>query len=509
MNTVSELVLLSSDQNNNGRLDQNSCVTVDFDGATYPKTLTVDFGEGCEYGKNEVKLQGSPTAILSAPLYENGSTISVSLNNFIIEDTLEVAGNFSFGVEEVDILEKKIVSLSMNVSEATISTPEQTITLNADMTVERMLNELKELSDNDLRIPTLSMNITKEDGGEVNVTLDEALFYEAECFQFVSGDLSITAVNNGSIASLHFGDGTCDGKATINTTIIIEKDEEKIEKEHTYEITLPNFIETIPETVEDLRSSIEERMADLPNVVVHAYTTIIEVFLLNSEGNDNGRLEQRNCPSVEFSGAQFPKSITLDFGEGCDYREDGSIIQGSITAELSAPLRQESSNISLTLTDFVVLDTVELSGTFTLTTGEVDVFGDGKISFSVEVEGASVTTPSETFALDASATTVWLLNTLNDLTDDDLEIPAFTMNLVKEGEVDLDLTLRETLYYESDCYEFVSGILRIDGAGYEFPSDIDFGDGNCDQLAIVTTTVSFEWYGFTFEEEISFDIDLP
>jgi hypothetical protein len=118
-------------------------------------------------------------------------------------------------------------------------------------------------------------------------------------------------------------------------------------------------------------------------------------------------------------------------------------------------------------------------------------------------------TPESEYTLESQATVTWILNSLLNLEDDDLKFSGLSMSLQKADALDLQVSSNTDLFYEIECKEFVSGDLTIEEAKVEFPANLDFGSGECDQLATVTTTTSFEWYGQTFEKEISFDIPLP
>src|SRR5215831_9429859 len=61
----------------------------------------------------------------------------------------------------------------------------------------------------------------------------------------------------------------------------------------------------------------------------------------------------------------FPKTITIDFGDGCVCR-DGKFRKGSIVLNFSAPLRHPGAVLTITLNNFYV-NRVHLEGTKTIT----------------------------------------------------------------------------------------------------------------------------------------------
>jgi hypothetical protein len=184
------------------------------------------------------------------------------------------------------------------------------------------------------------------------------------------------------------------------------------------------------------------------------------------------------------------------------------MVSGTITAELSGLLLLDGSTISITFNDFTV-DTVGLSGSLALALQDVRVLSEGTAGLSTSISELQFIFPRSTYSLDANLTLTWLLNVLSDFQDDDFAIPALTMRATKLGGPDFDVSLIEDLLLESDCKEIVTGIIDLQEASTPFPASINFGDGTCDGVADVTTTLVFEIGGIEFTEMITYQIDLP
>ena len=84
----------------------------------------------------------------------------------------------------------------------------------------------------------------------------------------------------------------------------------------------------------------------------------------------------------------YPKTITIDFGDGC-VGLDGKLRSGKIILNLTAPLRKPGSILTITLDNFYI-NKIHIEGTKTIT----NLSANNAIKFSVVVTGGKVTFPS-------------------------------------------------------------------------------------------------------------------
>jgi hypothetical protein len=102
------------------------------------------------------------------------------------------------------------------------------------------------------------------------------------------------------------------------------------------------------------------------------------------------RLRIGHCATVEVSpnDSTYPKTITIDFGEGCECA-DGKFRKGIIIINLTGPIRRSGSVMTITLRDFY-LNRAHIEGTKTVS----NLSENGNIKFTVQVTGGKVTYPN-------------------------------------------------------------------------------------------------------------------
>ena len=102
------------------------------------------------------------------------------------------------------------------------------------------------------------------------------------------------------------------------------------------------------------------------------------------------RLRLGLCAEITVSPADgsFPKTITIDFGDGC-LCADGKFRKGAIILHLTAPIRRHGAVLTITLRNFY-LNRAHIEGTKTITNLTVN----GEIKFTVQVADGKVTLPN-------------------------------------------------------------------------------------------------------------------
>jgi len=220
------------------KLPQIDCPTVSLEPTTgYPKTLLIDFGaEGCDANGHTIK--GKITAELSGRIREEGTIISISFNEFSI-DTLAVGGTISLTVDEASVVINKIIKLTAEVSDATISMPSGTISTAGNLSITWEMNELLNYEDDLLKTTALSLTGTSRSGKSLTASLLEELTYNISCMETTQGKIEVSSTENEFPATIDFGGGTCDGVAEITTTISVTVGNQTINKTITEEIVLP------------------------------------------------------------------------------------------------------------------------------------------------------------------------------------------------------------------------------------------------------------------------------
>jgi hypothetical protein len=172
----------------------------------------------------------------------------------------------------------------------------------------------------------------------------------------------------------------------------------------------------------------------------------------------------------------YPKVITLDYGEGCESR-GGMIIQGKIVTTITSPRDEAGASISTTFEDFYVNDH-HIEGTYTHTFVSAYVH-------TATLEGGKITTPEgETFTRESTHTHEMISGMdTEEYSDDVFQITGASNGVTPEG-VSYSKTITNPLISSKDCPWITSGTIEtvID----EVTSVIDFGEGECDNVATVT-----------------------
>ncbi len=193
------------------------------------------------------------------------------------------------------------------------------------------------------------------------------------------------------------------------------------------------------------------------------------------------------CPTVTVTHPDstfFPKHVVIDFGtEGCE-GPHGRMRAGKIIIDQSGPFFVEGSIRIFSLDSFYV-DDFHVEGIREVTCdGRND---DDFIQHSIEVIGGKVTTPEgQEITRDASRTRVWFdgEDTPFNIYDDKYSITGTASGINRFG-YNYQSEITEPIIVDLSCiYRLVQGIVTI--TSDEHLVTIDYGDGTCDNIAIVT-----------------------
>lgn len=206
-------------------------------------------------------------------------------------------------------------------------------------------------------------------------------------------------------------------------------------------------------------------------------------------GSEAGRTDghwRRHLPDcAEVTHDPDAQTITIDFGDGCETR-GGKLISGSIFVTYTARKFLPGSIITSEFQDFYV-DRKKIEGK--RTSENISESLEANPSFHVMLEGGKITFEDGTFATkEADKTTVWIREA-NPLNDEFHILDGSTTNGVNKAGTTYSTLVTSTIVYKNICklegiHAPVAGVKEItlgDATG-----TIDFGDGECDNLATVT-----------------------
>ncbi|WP_370089656.1 hypothetical protein [Ekhidna sp.] len=211
--------------------------------------------------------------------------------------------------------------------------------------------------------------------------------------------------------------------------------------------------------------------------------------------DESGRVERDeilDCADVTHD--QENKTITIDYGDGCEIR-GGRILKGKIIIEYNERKLIPGAYRIITLEDFYI-DEVHVEGTRTLTNISESLEDDP--TFSIELVGGKLSFPDGTTATrDAEHVKTWIRasNPLNDEWHVDGEA-----NGSNRRDVRYEIEILETLIFKRSCrasrvFIPVAGIKQVTFG--DNVAVIDYGDGACDNE--VTITLNGETFTKTIE----------
>lgn len=182
------------------------------DSITYPKTLTIDFGDGVTDAR-AVTRKGKIIAVFSGHYKDSGTIITVSLENYY-RDQYQVTGSKTIvnkGVNANGNLE-----YSVDVINASITSDEGTISWDSKRTREWTAGYStpwpKFWDDEYLISGTASGTSMK--GKKFDIKISEPLLVKFDCKWISSGKIEITPAG-ADPRIIDFGNGDCDEEATL------------------------------------------------------------------------------------------------------------------------------------------------------------------------------------------------------------------------------------------------------------------------------------------------------
>jgi hypothetical protein len=188
------------------------------------------------------------------------------------------------------------------------------------------------------------------------------------------------------------------------------------------------------------------------------------------------------CAIVSVDNDDFPKTITVNYEEGCEGRM-GLAKKGTMTIEMSDTILNEGAVYTVTFTNMSFGNrTIEKTVTYT-NEGQNDD-GNWVISFEM-LSTTTFTKEEETFVIvrDFSGTKEWLagFETPECADDQFLRNGAGTITVNEEPVFERTVT---DLLIDRACRYPLSGVIEISRG--EETMTIDFGTGECDNIALVT-----------------------
>lgn len=197
-----------------------------------------------------------------------------------------------------------------------------------------------------------------------------------------------------------------------------------------------------------------------------------------SNGPGIGCLPECASVTIEYpNGLNYPKIITIDYGDvNCQVRPN-LYKRGKIMITLTDTIVNLGAQRIVTFDSFYINDNL-VTGSRELTNlGEND---NSNITFSINNE-VSV----GEWTRQAEGTKIWIEGLETMSFEDNVFLLTGSSTTTRPGGSAVNKTITESLRIDRSCGYITEGVLTIESPNQS--AIIDFGDGECDDIAIITT----------------------
>lgn len=216
-----------------------------------------------------------------------------------------------------------------------------------------------------------------------------------------------------------------------------------------------------------------------------AYATEVDAYVfplsLNSSlcfpGNGNGTVD---CVTVTDSGADvYPRTITLDYGDAC-VGIGGNVRSGVITITWTAAPDQINAQRTVNFVDFAFNDR-SITGSRTVTYTGLNAEEQPTYALVIDTD---IETANGTLGHNATQNIVWLSGYATAACFDNVFEVTGASTVVRPNGVTVVRTITTPLIVDRVCGYIVAGVIQV--TGVLNPRSLDYGDGTCDNIAVLT-----------------------
>jgi hypothetical protein len=226
--------------------------------------------------------------------------------------------------------------------------------------------------------------------------------------------------------------------------------------------------ETYNQTALDATSSEDDEMM----------TKDEEIFLGSPCGYDLSQL-LAPCAIVSETSETFPKTVTIDYGTGCT-NSNGVTKKGKVIIYMSNSLNIVGAIRNISFDGFTINNT-SITGTKNLENTGVNNAGNALISVNGNL---TFTHPNGTRTRTYTHEREWIGYTTCERTDDEWKITG-SGNVTRNNGVSRPYSITQAIHIKFGCRYPVSG--KIDIGTANRGCIINYGDGQCDEFAVLTT----------------------
>ncbi|MCD6347392.1 MAG: hypothetical protein J7L96_08240 [Bacteroidales bacterium] len=188
----------------------------------------------------------------------------------------------------------------------------------------------------------------------------------------------------------------------------------------------------------------------------------------------------RGCATITNSGPEFPREVTIDFGEGCEGR-NGVVRTGKIVINISDAIINEGAVFEVKYENVTIGGRqVELTKTRT----NLGQNGDGNWLIETVLDQTITYEDGSSSTRNMNSTNEWISGFGTRDKADDIFTNTGSGSLVTSEGAEFTRDITSPLLFDRSCLYIKSGVIEINKDGTEIV--IDFGDGVCDRWATVT-----------------------
>ncbi len=194
------------------------CADITESGEAYPREIIIDFGEGCEDRRGNIKT-GKIIVTISDAMVNEGATRTVTYENYTVRGN-EVSGSKTLVNQGKNEEGNWIIE---SQSEMVINKVDEGVEIirTSNATREWLTGfETAEKSDDSFKI-TGTGSITQDGSSTYSRKILVPLFVDRSCHYILSGQVELT--NAEGTILIDYGDGTCDNTATVTKDGVTEE----------------------------------------------------------------------------------------------------------------------------------------------------------------------------------------------------------------------------------------------------------------------------------------------
>lgn len=192
------------------------------------------------------------------------------------------------------------------------------------------------------------------------------------------------------------------------------------------------------------------------------------------------------CPVTTITkpeGAQWPKTVVMDFGTGCTGFNDNTR-SGKIIMVVTGPRLQAGSKRTVTFDNYY-FNEIKVEGTKVFENKGYN--SSQNLVVSVTLTGGKITLPDgRTIERSVTHEREWIAGLLTPNIWDDECLVTGTATGKTRKDVVYTNTIMTALHWKRACRFITEGIVKMERSGKELPVTLDYGDGECDPKAVVT-----------------------